>query len=110
MILTWDDFGGFYDHVPPPHVDLYGYGPQVPAIVISPWPRRAYVDHRVYDFSSVLRTIEELHGLGTLGERDAQARPMWDSFDFEQTPLPPLVLKKRRDCPSDKFVGPYSKP
>jgi phospholipase C len=109
VILTWDDFGGFYDHVPPKHVDLYGYGPRVPAIVISPWARRSSVDHHVYDFSSVLKTIEELHGLGTLGNRDAIAQPMWHSFDFKQTPIPPLVLK-RRNCPPDNYVGPYAEP
>jgi phospholipase C len=109
VFLTWDDFGGFYDHVPPPHVDLYGYGPRVPAIVISPWARSHHVDHHVYDFSSILRTIEELHGLDTLGQRDAIAHPMWSSFDFKQAPIPPLVLKKR-DCPPDHFVGTYAKP
>jgi phospholipase C len=109
VILTWDDFGGFYDHVPPPHVDLYGYGPRVPAIVISPWARSANVDSHVYEFSSVLKMIEQLHGLGTLGPRDAMARPMWGSFNFHQTPNQPLVLKKRH-CPPDNFVGPYSKP
>lgn len=97
VILTWDDFGGFYDHVPPPHVDLYGMGPRVPAIVISPWARPGFVDSHTYDFSSVLKTIEELHGLPSLGARDARADPMWRSFDFEQEPLPPLLLKKR-DC------------
>ncbi|MDP9233303.1 MAG: hypothetical protein M3P01_01980 [Actinomycetota bacterium] len=109
VILTWDDFGGFYDHVPPPHVDLYGDGPRVPAIVISPWARARSVDHHVYDFASILRTIEQLHGLGTLGQRDALSRPMWGSFDFEQDPIPPLVLKERK-CPPDNFVGPYSAP
>jgi len=95
VILTWDDFGGFYDHVPPPHVDLYGMGPRVPAIVISPWAKQGFVDSNTYDFSSVLKTIEELHGLPTLGARDARADPMWNSFDFRQEPLPPLLLKKR---------------
>jgi phospholipase C len=98
VFLTWDDFGGFYDHVPPPHVDLYGMGPRVPALVISPWARPGFVDHRTYDFSSVLRTIEELFGLPSLGERDALAKPMWNSFDFDQPPLEPLPLKKR-NCP-----------
>jgi phospholipase C len=99
VILTWDDFGGFYDHVPPPHVDLYGMGPRVPAIVLSPWARPGHVDHHTYDFSSVLKTIEELHGLPSLGARDAQADAMWGSFDFGQRPLPPLILSKRR-CPA----------
>jgi phospholipase C len=95
VFLTWDDFGGFYDHVPPPHVDLYGMGPRVPALVISPWARRGYIDHRTYDFSSILKTIEQLFGLPTLGERDAQAKPMWNSFDFNQAPIKPLLLKRR---------------
>lgn len=96
VILTWDDFGGFYDHVPPPHVDLYGMGPRVPAIILSPWARSGYVDHHTYDFSSVLKTIEELHRLPSLGERDAQADAMWRSFDFDQDPLPPLILEERQ--------------
>ncbi|HYZ46633.1 MAG TPA: alkaline phosphatase family protein [Actinomycetota bacterium] len=106
VILTWDDFGGFYDHVPPPHVDLYGYGPRVPALVISPWARRSYIDHRIYDFSSVLKTIEELHGLRSLGQRDAGARAMWSSFDFTQEPIPARPLKKRR-CPSGATATAY---
>lgn len=95
VFLTWDDFGGFYDHVPPPHVDLYGMGPRVPALVISPWAKKGHIDHRTYDFSSILRTIEELYGLPSLGERDALAKPMWNSFDFTQKPLDPLPLKRR---------------
>jgi phospholipase C len=90
-------------------VDLYGDGPRVPAIVISPWARPSHVDHHVYDFSSILRTIEQLHGLGTFGQRDALARPMWHSFDFTQDPTSPLVLRKRK-CPPDNFVGPYAAP
>jgi phospholipase C len=97
IFLTWDDFGGLYDHLPPPHVDLYGYGPRVPALVISPWARPGYVDSRVYDFSSVLKTIERLHGLPPLDERDARAQDMFDAFDFDQEPLEPLILE-RRDC------------
>jgi len=98
VVMTWDDYGGFYDHVPPPHVDLYGMGPRVPAIVISPWAKPGYIDKRTYDFSSVLRTIEELHGLAPMTERDGRAAPMFDAFDFEQEPLDPLVLDER-DCP-----------
>ncbi len=72
-------------------------GPRVPAIVISLWARPGFVDSHTYDFSSVLKIIEELHGLPSLGARDARADPMRSSFDFEQEPLPPLLLKKR-DC------------
>lgn len=98
IFLTWDDFGGFYDHVPPPHVDIYGYGPRVPALVISPWVKPGYIDSRTYDFSSVLKTIEKLHGLKPLAERDARAQDMLGAFDFEKDPLEPLVLDTR-DCP-----------
>ena len=97
VILTWDDFGGFYDHVPPPHVDLYGMGPRVPAIIISPWAKPGYIDSRVYEFSSVLKLIERIFGLPALGSRDRRASDMLAAFDFEQEPLDPLILKQR-DC------------
>lgn len=97
VVLTWDDFGGFYDHVPPPHVDLYGMGPRVPAIIISPWARPGYIDHRTYEFSSVLKTIERIWKLPSLGPRDRRANDMLNAFDFDQPPNEPLVLEER-DC------------
>jgi phospholipase C len=97
VILTWDDFGGFYDHVPPPHVDLYGMGPRVPALIISPWSKPGYIDSSVYEFSSVLKFIERIHGLPALGPRDARASDMLEAFDFDQEPLDPLILEQR-DC------------
>ncbi len=66
VVLTWDDFGGFYDHVPPPHVDVYGYGPRVPAIVISPWAKPGAVWHETAEFSSVLTFIETVFDLPAL--------------------------------------------
>jgi phospholipase C len=98
VVLSWDDFGGFYDHVPPPHVDIYGLGPRVPALVISPWAKRGYIDHTTYDFSSVLKTIEELFRLPSMAQRDSQANDMFDSFDFEQPASAPLFLQQRT-CP-----------
>jgi phospholipase C len=97
VILTWDDFGGFYDHVPPPHLDLYGLGPRVPAIVISPWAQRSFVDHDPSEFSSVLKLIERRWGLRSLGPRDKQTNDLLEAFDFSQRPIPPLVLRPR-DC------------
>ncbi len=94
-IVTWDDFGGFYDHVPPPHVDLYGLGPRVPALVISPWARPGFVDDMTLEFSSVLKLIEDLHGLKPLSDRDAEAGDMLEAFDFSQKPNPPLELNER---------------
>jgi phospholipase C len=98
VFLSWDDFGGFYDHVPPPHVDLYGLGPRVPALVISPWAKRGYIDHTTYDFSSVLKTIEELFRLPSMAQRDSQANDMFDSFDLKQHASAPLFLRQRT-CP-----------
>jgi phospholipase C len=96
IVLTWDDFGGFYDHVPPPHVDIYGYGPRVPAIVISPWARRGAVFSETADFSSVLRMIGRIFDLRALTDRDREANDLLGAFDFSQQPQRPLVLRERR--------------
>src|SRR5438046_1068683 len=61
IFLTWDEFGGFYDHVAPPHVDIYGDGPRVPLLVISPYAKRGFIFHETSDFTSVLRFIERLY-------------------------------------------------
>jgi phospholipase C len=98
IVLTWDDFGGFYDHVPPPTVDKFGLGPRVPLIVISPYSREGVVSHTEYEFASVLRLIEDRHKLKALGARDAEANSLLDMFDFTQSPAPPLVLSERQ-CP-----------
>ena len=97
IFLTWDDFGGFFDHVAPPHVDIYGDGPRVPLLVISPYAKPGYVFHETSDFTSVLRFIEKLSDTRSLGRRDATANDMIDAFDFTQKPLDPLVLRQR-DC------------
>lgn len=92
IFLTWDDYGGFFDHVPPPEVDAYGYGPRVPAIVISPYVRVDYVSHYTYDLTSILKFIEVRWNLKHLTPRDGRANSMVDCFDFNQTPLAPLVI------------------
>jgi phospholipase C len=98
VVLTWDDYGGFYDHVPPPHVDIYGLGPRVPAIVISPYAREGMVDHDVMEFSSVLRFIEQVFELPAMTDRDANSDDMMSAFDFTQDPRPPVLLEPRT-CP-----------
>jgi phospholipase C len=98
IVLTWDDFGGFYDHVPPPAVDAFGLGPRVPLIVISPYAREGVVSHTVYEFASVLQFIETRYKLKALGVRDVEANSLLDMFDFTQVPAPPLVLPERQ-CP-----------
>jgi phospholipase C len=82
MIVTYDENGGFWDHVPPPMLDRFGDGTRVPAIVISPFARRHYVDHTVYDTTSILAFIERRFGLAPLTHRDASASPMLGAFDF----------------------------
>jgi len=92
IIVTWDDYGGFYDHVPPPSIDQYGYGPRVPTLVISPYAKPGAVCHTRLDFTSPLKLIEERFGLAPLATRDAGANDMRDCFNFHQKPTPPDVL------------------
>jgi len=99
VFLTWDDFGGFYDHVPPPFSDRFGFGPRVPLLIISPYAISGNISHTVYEFSSLLKFAEERFGLDPLTDRDAQANDLMDSFDFTQAPLPPLILDQRT-CPA----------
>jgi phospholipase C len=92
IIVTWDDYGGFYDHVPPPMVDQYGYGPRVPCLVISPYARQGRISHDAFDFTSPLKLIEEKFGLAPLATRDASASDMLSCFDFRQKPLAPDII------------------
>ncbi len=98
IFLTWDDFGGFYDHVPPPNLDAFGLGVRVPLLIISPYARMGYVSHTQYEFASVLKFIERRFGLAHLTARDAGANDTLDSFDFSQAPRPPFILNTR-SCP-----------
>jgi phospholipase C len=82
IIVTYDDFGGWYDHVAPPVVDRWGPGGRVPAIIISPFARRGFVDHTLYDHTSILKLIEWRFGLEPLTSRDAAANNMLAAFDF----------------------------
>src|SRR5260370_32931854 len=68
LFLTWDDFGGFYDHVPPPEVDRFGFGPRVPLLIISPYARHGHISHAVYEVSSLLKFVERRFGLAPLGD------------------------------------------
>lgn len=99
IIVLWDDYGGFYDHVAPPQVDEYGYGFRVPAIVISPYSRSGVVVHTTYDMTSPLALLEKTFGLSPLTNRDAQANAMLDCFNFSQKPLPPLVIPAPTPAP-----------
>jgi phospholipase C len=106
IFLTWDDYGGFYDHVPPPQVDGFGFGIRVPLLVISPYARRGWVSHELGEFSSVLRFIEDNWGLTRLTHRDRRATPLLSSFDFDQEPRLPEPLPLRTDCVGPIFAEP----
>jgi phospholipase C len=106
IFLTWDDFGGFYDHVTPPGVDQFGLGARVPLIIISPYAIAGYISHTQYEFASVLKLIEERFNLPALTLRDANANDTTDSFNFNQTPLSPLVLAQR-NCPLNSDSNVY---
>jgi phospholipase C len=88
IFVSWDDWDGFYDHVPPPQVDDMGLGFRVPLIVVSPYAKHGYVSHQVHEFSSFLRFAEELYKLPSLGTRDATADDLADCFDFTRALRP----------------------
>jgi phospholipase C len=86
IVVVWDDWGGWYDHVRPPHLDYQGLGFRVPMLVISPYARAGYVSHTQYESGSILRFVEDNFGLGRLGTTDVRARSIRDVFDFTQAP------------------------
>jgi phospholipase C len=98
VVLTWDDYGGFYDHVPPVRLDDEGLGIRVPTLIISPYAKPGLVDSTTYEFSSVLRFIEDNWGLRTLTRRDRIADGLWAALDFDQAPLAPAPQPLRTDC------------
>jgi len=110
ILFTMDDFGGWYDHVPPPrqyggsHAEPYGLGFRLPLLIISPYAKPGFVFHDNAEQASIVHFIEKIVGsTRTLHEldpaaQDAQANDLLGAFDFSQTPLPPLVLTPRI-CP-----------
>jgi phospholipase C len=110
IFLCWDDWGGFYDHVQPPVVDNQGYGIRVPALVISPYAKKGYVDHQILSQDAYLKFIEDdfLHGerINPLTDGRPDRRPdvreneqilgnLVNDFDFDQAPRPPFILPLR---------------
>ena len=107
IFLTWDDWGGFYDHVLPPRVDENGYGLRVPGLLISPWARAGTIDHQTLSFDAYLKFIEDDFLGGSRLDPRTDGRPdprptvredvprlgnLLREFDFHQEPLDPLVL------------------
>ena len=107
IFLAWDDWGGFYDHVVPPSVDVNGYGLRVPGLVISPYAKQGYIDHQTLSFDAYAKFIEDVF-LGsqridpetdgrpdprpTVRETVPQLGDLTQDFDFNQQPRPPLIL------------------
>jgi phospholipase C len=119
IFLTWDDWGGFYDHVVPPVVDRNGYGLRVPGIVISPYAKQGMIDHQILSHDAYNKFIEDdfLGGARLDPSTDGRPDPRPDvretnpilgnlafDFDFNQAPRPPLVL------PVHPAPGPASTP
>jgi phospholipase C len=114
IFLTWDDWGGFYDHVPPPNVDEVGYGIRVPGLVISPYAKRGFVDHQTLSFDAYLKFIEDRFLAGQRLDPKTDGRPdprpnvreiepilgdLRKDFDFSQAPRQPLLLPPYPDSP-----------
>jgi phospholipase C len=91
IIVTWDDFGGWFDHVAPPVRNSMEVGLRVPLIVISPYAKAAYISHVPHDFGSILKFTEAAFGLGEIdqdvGYADSQSDDLADCFNFSQSPL-----------------------
>jgi phospholipase C len=93
IIITWDDWGGWYDHVPPTVINDgvswgsgYVYGFRVPLIVVSPYAKTAYISHVTHDFGSILKLIETTFHLTSLGYADTRADDLSDCFTLTQAP------------------------
>ncbi|HEY4306968.1 MAG TPA: acid phosphatase [Gemmatimonadaceae bacterium] len=86
IIITYDENGGFWDHVAPPTVDKWGPGTRIPAIIVSPFAKKGFVDHTQYETVSILSFIEKRYGLTPLAHHDSLAANMTAAFDFSQTP------------------------
>jgi phospholipase C len=85
IIVVWDDWGGWYDHVPPPKTDFGGLGLRVPMIVVAPYAKRGYVSHNQYEFGSIVQFIEDNWSMPRLGTTDVRAASFVnDFFDFKR--------------------------
>lgn len=82
IILTYDENGGFWDHVAPPVIDKWGPGTRIPALVISPFAKKGFVDHTSYETVSIMAFIEKRWGLEPLNNRDKHADPLSNAFNF----------------------------
>src|ERR1700722_9053099 len=103
IFVVWDDYGGWYDHVPPKMLDYDGLGFRVPLLAISPYAKDAYVSHKNYELASLVRFVEDRFGLPTMAASDARAlSPAGDCFDFTQLPRKFKVISSKQN--EDYFI------
>ncbi|MGC8661839.1 MAG: alkaline phosphatase family protein, partial [Nitrososphaeria archaeon] len=100
IFITWDEWGGFYDSVPPPQVNAFGYGGRVPLLIISPYAKENYIDSTVLNHDSILKFIDYNWNMPYLSSWVAQSGSVLSAFDFNQNPRPPIVLG-----PTPNIVG-----
>jgi phospholipase C len=87
VFILWDEWGGWYDHVPPPYVDFDGLGMRVPLIIVSPYAKKDHVSHVRYEHGSILKYIEDVFGLAPLAASDTRANSVdTDCFDYNHAP------------------------
>jgi phospholipase C len=96
FVISYDDWGGWYDHVRPPQVDKYGYGFRVPGLLVSAYARRGAVDSTILDFTSILRFIEDNWRIKPLAQRDRFANSIASGFDFSKPPREPSFTQAHR--------------
>jgi phospholipase C len=103
IIVVWDDWGGYYDNVPPPFIDNQGgLGFRVPMLAISPYSKTVgYISHTQYEFGSIVRFVEDNWNLGRLGATDVRATSIADMFDFTRPPraFVPMPAPRWTACP-----------
>ena len=122
IFLTWDDWGGYYDNVKPPRVDGLGYGIRVPAMVISPYAKKGYIDTQVLSTDAYLKFIEDDFMGGARLNPATDGRPdrrptvrenasilgnLINDFNFTQPPRPPLLVNP---CPPNTTLIPHPNP
>lgn len=100
IVVSYANWGGWYDHVVPPQVDQFGYGFRVPAFLVSPYAKVGVVDHAVLDFTSILRFVEDNWGLAPLAARDGAALGLASAFDFAAAPRPAAFVSAGRPAAS----------
>jgi phospholipase C len=110
IFIVWDDWGGFYDHVPPPQLTFGGLGFRVPAIVVSPYARQGYIAHQQYEFGSILRFVEDNWQLGRMGTSDTRAASIGSVLNFSQKPRAYVPVKVGHDAKFFVRLPPSTQP